>query len=367
MKWEFKKGNEEVINYILSELNLPLYSETDLQQEAIISEYIRDCIYKCTLGAEPRENNDFAVYTRRVRNVLNNQLGAIWPKENSLFLNGLYSSTETTFEYLGTESIKYKLNNLHLIGDIAHVGKGFWMPTPARLVKIPEQKEIAFIGGWPTQNIYSIAGSVSQQGLGRLVREEELVKNAIEKKDLWQSFEKWNGWVPSDLVGWTKIQSSVALRDGSSTLYSFENFDIYASFSSYRSRSTWIRIEEFIENIPEKIVLLCRTRDIQVTYFLGIFQNGRIIKEYPVRDKVVFSWLRLGLRILHGKMNAGQWKGNKLKMFPYLPPSLERYMLLYSLKVKKPDEIYYNISHENRLIIEEYFKKYGFKFKEIGG
>lgn len=367
MQLKFIKDNDDIIRHILSDLNLPNYSVSDLQQEAIITEYIRDCIFKSTIGTEHKDSKDFAVYSGRIRNVLLQQLGAIWPKETRLFLHNGSSKSEFGFEYLGKDSIKHKLNNLHHIGDIAYIGKGFWVPTPPRLVNIPEQKEIAFIGGWPTKYIKSIAGPISQKGLVRLVSEEELVKKTIENNSMWQPYEKWIGWVPSDLIGWTKQQIGLALRDGSSTLYGFENFDIYASFNFGRSKSTWIRIEEFSSNIQEKTVLLCRTRDKRVTYFLGIFQNGKILKEYPIIDKVVLSWLRIGLRVYHGRMNSGQWNGEKLKMYPFLPLSLERHILLFARKVKKPDEIIYYIPREYRNIVEDYFKKYGFNFIEIGG
>lgn len=372
MKWKFIDNTDERIKLLSSALRLPLSLEDRAQEEAIVSEYLRDCIYKLTNyeGESYQENR--TVHTKKIRHVLNHQLGAIWPQRNPSQLGRLNGAGQGLSKSpLDLDSIKNKLKNLQLIGDILHIGNGYWIPAPIRLVQLPDQENIALIGGCATQYAYNIidSRSIFQAGLGRLTKKEIIRKTTIEKKELWQPYEQWIGWLPKDLISWTEIQLECARKKGGSTSFSFENYEIFASFQSRRtSRSAWLRADEVSGELPDNIVLLCKTRDQPVSYFLGVFNKGQLLKEFPLRDKESTAWLRLGLRVLHGRRPYGRWNGGRLKVYPPLPTSLERHVLLYAYKAKSPEETVYYVLTEHKEKVEEFLKKYGFSFiKSRGG
>lgn len=369
MRWRFIDDKNGQISLLLSSLRLPNYLEPVMEQEAIISEYLRDCIYKLALSGGNGDEENKAVHTRKIGHVLNQQLGAIWPQDNRQQLGSL-NKKEIDETPLSTYSIRYKLNNLQLLGDIAHIGNGFWLPTPLRLVQLPNQEDVAIIGGGSTKYAQGLLKqAILQGGLGRLIKEDAISKRLREKSELWQSYEQWIGWSPRNLRAWTEEQLNRAQVEGSGVLSSFENYEVFTSFRSSKSfRSAWIRADEVSSDMLEKIVLLCRTKDKPASYFLGVFQNGKMIKELSIKDKEILAWLRLGLRVLHGKKSAGHWNGEKLRIYPPLPTPLEKHVLLYAYKAKSSKETSYYVINEHRAKVEELLGRYGFVFlKSKGG
>lgn len=314
MHSKFINNENEIIRLILSGLNVTYIPEKDIQKAVILAEYLRDCIFKLTICDEISEEEYKPVYIKRVMNVLRQHLEAVWPNTLTNFVG--QNSLKNDEEYpLSTESIKSTLASLQLIGDIVHAGDGFYLPTPIRLIEMPKQDFVALIGGWPTKFGYSLLSPISQDGLGRLIRKKDIPEKIIDRQDLWQPYKQWRGWVPNSLHDWTMNQLDHAKRHGSSTLSSFENFEVFLSFTTNRNYKTvWIRAEELANNRADIKFMLCRTCDRPANYFIGEFQAGKLKKEFFINDKETVTWLRLGLRLLHGKLSPALWIGNMLKI-----------------------------------------------------
>ncbi|WP_066400366.1 hypothetical protein [Neobacillus mesonae] len=366
MNWKIINNRNDQIKLLISALKLPNFPNELMKQEAVISEYLRDCIHKLTHIEQDdnflRDNNP--VHTRKVMYILRQQLEAVWPAKKSWQLSKFDNDNSKRFDNpLETELIRSKLVTLELLGDISHIGNGFWIPTPIRLIQLPNNEDIALIGGSSTKYASIISGSISQVGLGRVIKKDNISKWALDDKKLWQPYSQWAGWIPKNLSEWTKAQIKQAQEKGASTLYSYDDFEIFISFKSNSNfRTAWIKAIEASDDIPKRGVLLCRTRDKRLSYFLGVFKDGKIIKELPIKDKEILSWLRIGLRNIHGRNLAGRWTEGKLRVYPPLPKPLERIILLHSYKIKTPEETAYYALDEYKGKVEENLKNFGYVF-----
>ncbi|MCK1994912.1 hypothetical protein GW626_01510 [Peribacillus muralis] len=367
MQSKLIKNKDQIIEIILSGLNVRNFPEENIQRAVILAEYLRDCIFKLTICDENDEEEYKPVYIMRTINVLRQHLEVVWPS-TATNLSGEIISKNDVEHPLSTKSIKNTLTSLQLIGDIVHIGNGFLLPTPVRLIEVPKQNHIALVGGWSTKSANSLFSSISQEGLGRLIKKENIPEKIIDRQDLWQPYKQWRGWEPNSLQKWTMNQLKHAERHGSGTLSSFENFEVFLSFQANRIfKTVWIRAEEITNTRTDIKFMLCRTGDRLANYFIGEFQGGKLKKEFFINDKETVSWLRLGLRLLHGKPSSALWLGNTLKIYSPLPTAIERQLLLYTYKSKTSEGTIYHCSEEYKSIIEGFLKEYGFTFKTKGG
>ncbi|PLR92037.1 hypothetical protein [Bacillus sp. T33-2] len=366
MNWKFIDNQDDRIKLLISALKLPTFPNELMDQEAIISEFLRDSIHKLTYIEQEEINwkNNSSVHTRKIIYLLRQQLEAVWPAKKSWQLSKVNKDDTHLFSNpLDSQFIKRRLWNLELLGEILHIGNGFWVPTPIRLIQLPDKEDIALIGGCSTKYALNISSFVSQAGLGRLINKDSISKGALQNKNLWQPYSQWVGWMPKDLSNWTEALLKQAQEKGASTIYTYDDFEIFTSFNSnHNFKSAWARAIDISGAVPNRTVLLCRTSDKRSSYFLGVFYGGQITKEFPIKDKDIISWLRIGLRRLHGRSLNGYWYGSKLKVYPPLPTSLDKIILLYSYKIKTDKETAYYVLDNYRVRVEENLKNFGYVF-----
>ncbi|MCI3918745.1 hypothetical protein MO973_00660 [Paenibacillus sp. TRM 82003] len=338
----------------------------EIVQEAIISEYLREIIYVLSSNNNENKPGRFTpVYLTKIINTLRNHLEVVWPRTKGTPFFSIRAIDEDGTDTLNTSSIKGTLSSLQLVGDIMHVGDGFWLPAPFRLIQLPDGDDIGIIGGWPTNHISRKFQSVTNAGIGRILKVKQAPKSAFSAHS-WQSFESWRGWVPDNLIEWTQSQVKRAQAYGSQSSESYIDYELYVSFRAKRYyKSSWVRFEDFDSNELQKQVLLCRTRRQPIGYFLGVFQKGKLVKELSL-DRETVAWLRLGLRLLHGTPPIAKWDGNWLKVFTPLPIPIEQELLFYFYKIKVSNFASYYVQEVFKAKVEAVLNRYGYTFNKGG-
>ncbi|MGF7031248.1 hypothetical protein J2T17_002154 [Paenibacillus mucilaginosus] len=351
----------------LLSLILPLkennYWPEEIVQEMILAEYLRNIIYMLSVGNNYSLTRFSPVYIRTIINTLRKHLDTVWPLPQRLEIFSTNNDEDRGYP-LSTDSIKWTLNLLQMIGDIVHVGNGYWLPSPLRFIELPESDEIGVVGGWPTRNLAREYGAVMHLGLGRMVIKGDIKRATFDPT--YQSYEAWRGWVPANILGWAEALVKRARDYGSNSSSNYLDYEVFISFKAKRNyRSAWVGIENINDEDLQKNILLCRTRAKPVIHFLGVFQKGKLIKELGLEGFQV-AWLRLGLRQLHGVPLTAKWEGNLLKPYPSLPSSIEQELLFYMVKVQTPNFPAYFVHEGTKAKVEALLDRYGYKFNNKG-
>jgi hypothetical protein len=359
----------ELIKRTVPSTSMMHSKEEEILQEVILSEYIREIIYLFSVVGLDNSSKLVPVHIKKIINTVRYHLDAIWtlPKSSDFLLLG--SLNEDRSYPLSSETIIRIIRTLEIIGDVTHIGDGFWLPTPIRLIKFPNSEDIGLVGGWPTKLIVEKFQSVINEGLGRKININNLNLATVELAHLWQTYERWCSWTPpTSIINWTEQKLKQATAIGSKSSELFVDYEVYVSFKSKRfSQVTWAGSEDMETNDLQsgQNVLLCRTRMKPREYFLGVFQKGKLAKELVVKDEHI-SWLRMGLRLLHGALPSARWDGNWLNVYPPLPIALEQRLLFYSYKIPKSNFPSFYVHNKLKADVEAVLTHHGYIFKSGG-
>jgi hypothetical protein len=248
----------DAIRLVASELRIVDPSGLLAQEDQIIAEYIR----KTIVDIATREGElDTPVYISKVLNGVRAQLSTLIPslqrKRNQRPSQRLIEAEGDTHP----DAIRRILDALSDIGDLAHLGNGYWVPTPVRFVHLSE--EIVLIaGGVPTFSLREFIGApVHLSWIGRTVLWQALPNEARDNEALWQSKSSWLGKPPDDLNTWTGNLLASASRRMAPSASGLEEFEIYlpGSRPTQPQAFRWISSRE-IRREPEGL-RLCRATE----------------------------------------------------------------------------------------------------------
>lgn len=142
----------------------------ELMHVAISAEVIRAALWGLTGGGHSPS------YTTRILHT------ACRLVEPALLVNHLSVSTDTrprsqarqdheqAEQYLPEDLVRDGLSDLELVGDVAALPKGYWMPAPLRLVSLPGSRQWLLVGGVPTHCLPAwLTSQVKPLGVTRIM------------------------------------------------------------------------------------------------------------------------------------------------------------------------------------------------------
>jgi len=197
-------NTQQALKKIIQNLGL---SDTTPTADQIIAEYLRHALYTLSYGSTTVQ----PVFVTKLMNQVHYQLTPLWP---DIFQN---ANTE--------DPIRRLLEQLKQVGDVAELGDGYWLPTPLRLVRLPN-RQILLIGGVDTKSLITRFGDIVQSmGFVRRVKFAD-IKHLINAGIDWQHFEDWVGETKkADIGTWTRNlldEAHKRLKPSGSDLTDFE-------------------------------------------------------------------------------------------------------------------------------------------------
>lgn len=219
-----------------------------LPPDALVAEWIRG-VLAAECGLQQLEPSP--IYTTSLLNRVRSQLSPLW---TALRHEQEDSSQEG-------DLLRRMLDSLEDLRDVEHIGRGYWLPTPLRLVRLTPQTALV-VGGLPVMLIERELGcSVHHVWITRTVATADLTAGWLEDDRKWQALDQWMGFPPADLSTWLagrRKKAEVSLVRSSSEM---DDFEAYLPSLAPRGDPQWFRWVErrSLIEAPGELVL-CRTR-----------------------------------------------------------------------------------------------------------
>ncbi|MCF8568211.1 hypothetical protein [Alicyclobacillus mengziensis] len=312
-----------VIDRIVRGIGVERFNNEITRLVVILAEYLRKSLFELSL--EAGGNKEFKpVHIHKLGHFVGRYLSPIW---NDL---SFIPTSNTKSESREVNLVTWTMKRLSILGDCIHLGGGFWLPTPIRLVRLKFSDDIAIIGGLSTAQLRQFT-EVSSTGVGRLlVNAEHSIPGSTNDVD-----SNFLGWVPQNVESWIEDLVSKSYKQGIESSSTFADYEVYTSIAQlrYTTKRTWIPGQLLLEGHKCENVMLCRMGK-PFRYFIGQFLDGKLNREYPLSNEIDHRWLQLGFCHLHGLPRTATYrKNNLLRMFPAIPRVLERILEVYSIPI----------------------------------
>lgn len=309
------------------ELHYVAYKNSNQFWEQLVAEYYRWFICNTVEKGNP-------VHINRILAVGRATLGPYVYRRASKY-NQLFQNTGMGGNSGEGDIFSRTLYRLETIKDIAHLGEGYYAPTPLRVVTTPMDRLI-FIGGLPTKRVEDIiCKPVKVRGVIRTLDISGYVNGIGSIKCPSQSFENWSGISSESLDLWVRKYLNVCEQNlvetniaGDFEIYNPKNTSSSAQFFHWVDSSQW--------DGNESVIWLCRTRQKPRRYWMGMLKKTRqgpiCHKEAPI-GSVEVRKLQYGIDLIYRRpcyaVLKDFEKSFELKLSSYLPDAEMR--LFYGL------------------------------------
>lgn len=248
-------------------------SPTDLADELppdpLLADYIRAALSgQCGLGRARVE----PVYVTRLTNLVGDQLSVLWPRLSDRTHGVEEGESEA-------DPIRRVLDTMEDLRDCEHVGNGYWLPAPVRLVKLSGQNALV-VGARPTSELEAeLGGPIARRGVARTVACADLMEEWTRDSRRWQSLDAWKGFAPSDLSRWLDSERQRARESLVPSSSEVGEFEVYWPGGARPAQPQWFRWmpADQLPEVPDRLVL-CRIRAGyfgQRRYWWGDFTGDR--------------------------------------------------------------------------------------------
>ncbi|MEK8018831.1 MAG: hypothetical protein VSS75_018310 [Candidatus Parabeggiatoa sp.] len=331
--------------------NLGLSAATPTSDQ-IIAEYLRHALH--TLSHNPTTVQ--RIYVTKLINQVKRQLSPLGQN---------FQETDSD------APIRRVLEQLKQVGDVAELGNGYWLPTPLRLVRLPNGK-ILLIGGMDTKSLQTRFGKMVQpSGFVRSVQSNDTTH--FEREDIhWQGFEDWVGEAETDICTWTRNLLDEARQRLNPSASDLTDFEVYmprlckTNLQYYR----WIQAQKLA--FAPKDIVLCRFKQTFVTYYLGLLTGEkpvRLQRESRVEQDIEIRKLLYGLDALaqcstNAKFELLDEKQGKLIFRSWLPATQRRLLLALGHEVHSRLPLVYEFSIDFKGEIFKHVQKLGISIIE---
>lgn len=198
----------------------------------LLGEAVREVVFRYTLRGEAPS----PVHVQSITNQVRRELAPIWPAlarsgaDDWSELGGRDEDEESQEPRSAESPIRRSLEILATVGDLQHVGSGYWLPTPIRLVHLadsPSAKAL-LIGGAPLYQL-RLDGYVSVRICGnvRALPLRVLPESVREDDTAWQSLDDWLGSPSEPLHRWASQFLQRAATELSPSHSEVSDFEIY--------------------------------------------------------------------------------------------------------------------------------------------
>ena len=344
----------------------PTDGVSDTPADQIIAECLRRAL--CWLASGGRTGHTEPVYVTSLLNGVREQLSPLWP---SLRRSRHKRPSQVEQRLEGDkhpDPIRRVLQALNDLREVEHVGEGYWLPTPTRLVELPANNVVLVIGGLDTPELRRVLNpSVELLWITRTLPRAALDPATLENHSLWQSLSDYLGDPPPSLAHWTSALLSRASRSLRPSAAGYSRFEVY------RPRAQGARLQYFrwvaadqLSNLPQGL-LLCRTTDgYQLgprRYWLGTMTafrgEARAEKEYTLEPTDV-PRLQYGIDLLEEsptRVLVRQRGEDVLVQFEnFLPPEERRLLIAFGKEEsERPGRLplVYRIQHHHFGLIQQ--------------
>lgn len=313
-------SHDILISTILQDLQLEIAKCDERIAEAIIAEYLRYSISISGARGEPIHINRIMSRIRKQTSFLLSEASDEWQS---------IKSTAQESEKEAKDPLANILDRLLIIRDVEHIGNGFYVPTPLRIVELPHSGALV-VGGIPTQDATRLLGkTVLSVGIIRFIKQKESNYNSVLK----QPFVDWMGYNSEPVQDWLRRYLEAAVKNlsaGAATM-SFEVYDPAAT-STNLQYYRWIDCQNW--SGTDKRLYLCRTKMKPRRYWLGLLQKRanevRALKEVDVSLDDVRR-LRYGFDYLANRSTFAQISQSDreiiIQVYNHIPEQENRFLI----------------------------------------
>jgi hypothetical protein len=276
---------------IALDLGLKLQANQSVAPDAIIAEYLRQALCDRTAANDPPS---MASYVTSITNNARRQLGPVWPSLIRARHRRPSLREQEAEGDLQPDPIRRVFETLEDVREFAHLGNGWYSPTPTRFVRANE-RTVFLISGAPTRLIQQfVQTTIHSASISRTVSWDDLPVRIRSDETLWQSIPSWLE-LPGTKIGvWTDAVLARAKHQMARSGSTVEDFEVYVPETN-RSRPQafrWVPAKTL--RAPEEIVL-CRVHYGSYfgarRYWLGTLARSRVgwvaRQEYPVSPRKI--------------------------------------------------------------------------------
>ena len=256
---------------------------------------------------------------------------------------------------LGGADCASALTVLEQLREAQHLGNGYWVPTPTRVVQIPGQQLV--ISALPTSELIRGIGNIRHSnGFARLV--EGMPPASLP----WEEYDQWLG-APKDIRKWTENAINSGRERLKATVHPSGQIWVYAPWlvvARGRQKKRWIELSEWAIERDELVV--CRQgTGIHRRNFWAVIKHARVSAESPIGVDL--------LRLLYGLnvVNKAQTSIQMLEVdglvqisMPPLPAEETRLVVALARGESKNGKESYVIEAGSLPIFVELFERLGF-------
>ena len=193
--------------------------------EHAVAEYLRYGL--CLLANSGKDGGAETqpVHIGRLLGRVRKQLGPLLPERGKPPLEDLVPIKAPNASR-SEDACRRVLNKLELIREVQNLGRGYFLPTPLRLLELPSG-DVLVIGGLPTLDAQKVLGTMLKSaGLARVSEIAALPAALKNHSDAWQSLRNWLG-IESSLANWTEKYLAAALKDLRASSSEIGAFEVY--------------------------------------------------------------------------------------------------------------------------------------------
>jgi hypothetical protein len=281
---------------VLEQLTLPAATSAAMVPDPVVAEYLRSSLFELSRAAGHKP-----VYVTALTNRVREQLAPLW-RELSRERKQRPSRQEQELEGdTAPDPIRRVLQALGDLREAVHVGRGYWLPGPVRLVDLRIGNALV-IGGMSTAALRKFVPDISLDWIARLVPMQALPPDLPNLASRWQALDGWLGAPPKSLEEWTDARLEQARNSLVQSASDLVDFEVYDPIRRGREPQAfrWIEAREYATTGG---LVLCRSsygfgRTGPRNYWLGMLTRSgdtwRVEREAPV-DSEDIRRLQYGL------------------------------------------------------------------------
>ena len=289
---------KETIGLIVKNLAIRTFDSVENRAlDLIVAEYIRQAVLQ---SCQSLHESHGPVYIGAILSQIRKKLRGF--QFDVRYVSGLDLLDQSHSSDSGDDLVRRTFERLVSLREISHQGKGYYLPTPLRLVKL-KSGDALVIGCMSTQRIEKELGTeLTVAGLGRIIRHRGLIDNLERESKMWQPLHRWLGQPKATLEDWwidfiEKKRTEAGNRDYSIPDTDFEIYHPTPQTHNYQS-TRWMLSSKWNGDRDE--LYLCRsgTKGGPRRYWLG--QLGLRNQSVCIRSEITISNNSTVRRLMYG-------------------------------------------------------------------
>jgi hypothetical protein len=349
---------EDVIATVNSLAN-PASSVVGRQElaEHAVAEYLRYGLCLLANSGKDGRAETRPVHIGRLLGRVRKQLGPLLPKTGKQPLEDLVP-IHAPYASRSEDTCRRIFNKLELIRDVQNLGRGYFLPTPLRLLELPSG-DVLVIGAVPTLAAQKVLGTkLRSAGLARVSEIGTLPIALKNNSDAWQSLRNWLG-IESSLENWIEKYLAAALKDLRASSSEIGAFEVYfpERMEKKPHHFRWCEGKSWAGRSDR--LYLCRSADKNRgrSYWLGLLARDqdivRMVKETELESNKDIIRLLYGFDLLAKVPVTAEIEadatGGRLQLSSLLPKEERRLLVALAVDTSPaPDKLPLTFRFENR-------------------